>query len=77
MLNTLREIYHGKVQTSLVSLKSCDRNKVKEEVKKVNAITGNIKIRNVTECNNLLYSAAYLVTERLGKLEKKAKSKAK
>ena len=60
-----------------MSLKSCDRNKVKEEVKKVNVIIRNIKTNNVTECNNLLYSAAYLVTERLGKLEKKAKSQAK
>ena len=55
----------------LPSLKSCDRAKLKSEVRKINDTVKLITTRNISELNGLMYAAAYVTTERMGKLRKK------
>ena len=67
ILNRLKEIMISQDRHKLTSLKACDKVKVRAEARKVNAVIGNITVNNITQCNDLLYAAAYVVTEKLGK----------
>ena len=55
---------------SLLNLKSCNRNKLNKTVKDVNSVLDTIKTNNVTEDNALMHAAAYVVSERMGKVKK-------
>jgi hypothetical protein len=59
----------------LPSLKACDKSKVRAEARKVNVAMSNVIVNNITQCNNLLYAAAYVVTEKLGRIKSGGKKK--
>ena len=48
----------------------CDKRVVVNETNKVNSVAKYIVTDNITECNNLLYAVAYVVSDRLGKVGK-------
>jgi len=68
--NRMLDLIVNKHEGELSSLKSCDRNLLNREVKLLNVVLKTIKSNNVTEDNQLLHAAAYLVCERMGKLKK-------
>lgn len=58
----------------LPPLESCDRPKLKIAVTKVNEAVKDIRTKNITELNSLLYVAAYVVTEKVGMMKEKKPS---
>ena len=69
-LQRLREIMLMERRDQLPLLKKVNNKQLKKEVDLINRILGNVTTDTVTDTNKLLYSAAYLVTERLGKMKK-------
>jgi len=68
--NRILDLIVNKHEGELSSLKSCDRNLLNREVKLLNVVLKTIKSNNITEDNQLLHAAAYLLCERMGKLKK-------
>ena len=52
-----------------LSLKSCERTKLKAEVGKINETVKRIQTHNITELNSLMYAATYATTERMGMIK--------
>ena len=50
----------------LPSFRNANRNKLKEEVKKVNWVLEKVDVEDITATNMLIYAGAVVVTERLG-----------
>ena len=68
----------SRTRQALPSLKTCDKRIVQTETSKVNNVVQYITTPNITDCNNLLYAVALVVSERLGKIMKgKTKSEKK
>lgn len=60
----------------LPALRSVQRSKLMDEVAKVNDVMRRVRTSNITETNNLVYAAAFVVTERLGiKIDKNGNKK--
>ena len=64
------QVMMEKPQVRLQSLKSCSRSKVNAIIEKVNYAIGSIRTKNISETNDLMYAAAYVVSEKLGKIKK-------
>ena len=56
-------------KVGLISLKSCDRAKLRAEVRNVNEAAKRIETHNITELNFLLNATAYVTTERVEMLK--------
>ena len=52
------------------SLNACGKRILKTETSKVNNVAQYITSFNITDCNNLLFDVALVVSERLGKIRK-------
>lgn len=61
----------------LPSLKSCDRKRLKSMVDKVNVTASLAPTMDVTKTNDLLYTAAYVITDMLRKIPKDTTRKKK
>ena len=57
-------------KTQLPSLRKVSAKELKETVELVNSVIHNIITNCITEMNNLLYTGAYVVAEKLGKMKK-------
>ena len=58
-----------------VNLKHGDKEKVKEEVVKMNKVLGNVKITGFTHCRNVIQAAMRIVKEEVGMKKSNAKKK--
>ena len=52
-------------------MRSCDRAKLRAEVGKVGKAAKRTETQNITELNSLIYTAAYVTTERMEMLKKR------
>ena len=78
ILTRIKEVMKSRTREALPSLKACDKRIVQTETNKVNSVAQYITTGNITDCNNLLYAMALVVSERLGKVGKgKTKSRKK
>ena len=53
-------------RTILPALRGIDKTKLYAAVKKIDDILGKIKVKSISETNNLIYCGAVLVTEMVG-----------
>ena len=59
----IKEVMKSRRREALPSLKTCDKRIVQTETSKVNSVVQYITTSNITDCNNLLYYAALVVSE--------------
>ena len=65
LLNRLNEINKNN-RTILPALRDIDKTKLYAAVKKIDDILGKIKVKSITETNDLIYCGAVLVTDMVG-----------
>ena len=56
----------SRTRQALTSLKTSDKRIVQTETSKVNNVVQYITTSNITDCNNMLYDVALVVSEQLG-----------
>ena len=69
--NRLLEVMEQHAREMLPSLKSCDKKILKPQVDNINEAVSLIPTTNAIETYDLLYAAAYVTTDMLGKMPKK------
>ena len=67
----IKEILKSRIIKALQSLKVCGKRIVQTETSKINNVVQYITTSNITDCNNLLYAVALVVSERLGQIMKR------
>ena len=79
MLRRVREVYAETDVKHIPSLRAKERKLVNEEVSLVNGLMHNVKTKNITDVNRLMYAGAFVIAERLGmiKVRKGGKKNAK
>ena len=66
----IKEVLKSRTREALLSLKSCDKRIVQTETSKVNNVVQYITTSDITDCNNLLYAVALVVSEQRKDLER-------
>ena len=62
-------------KTQLPLLRKVNAKELQEIVELVNSVRHNVLTNSITVMNNLLYAGAYVVAEKLGKMEKNKRNK--
>ena len=75
-LESLKGIMNGE-KTTLPSLRNIERRTVKTETNKINQVLPYISTNNITELNELIYTWAKLVCEKIEIFSKSTKKKSK
>lgn len=65
------EYFKNRPEGELINLKAYDRNRVISGVKKLNKILPTITTKDITEDNALMYAAAFVLSEDLGKIKQR------
>ena len=69
VLSRLRELMMSNTTRVVPALKKMDRKRLLHETALVNKVVEQIEVTDITEVNRVLYSASYVVAERLGKMK--------
>ena len=69
VLKRIREVYGGTEVKHIPSLKNKDRRLVNEGVALINGLLHNVKTKDITEVNRLMYAGAFVIAERLGMIK--------
>ena len=75
MRERILEVLVRKPREEFITLKSCDVTKIDRNIKIVNQAIETIHTENITEDNELLYAAAFVISENLGKIKKEPKKR--
>ena len=75
VLKRLREVVKSDITRKVPSMKKVDRKRLVQEAALVNSVIDNVKTKDVTEMNRLLYGASFVVAERLGKMKESARDR--
>ena len=66
----LVEALNQRPEVNLINLKTCDRTSLSSNLKRMNNVLKTIRTENISEDNSLMYAAAYVISDLMGKVRK-------